>query len=632
MALAVALALVAGGCKGPGGSPWASPAAPVVRPTLSADFVGRIDGSTATIPMMTAALRLLRGTDDGMRFNTTDAAYQNLIAGSKDVIFVTAPSDDELQAAKDAGLDLEVIPIVKDALVFLANTVNPVDGLTSQQIRDVYSGVTTNWRDVGGDDMPIVAYQRPENSGSQTLFEQLAMDGVTPMNAPDAIRPGGMDGLMDVISTYNNSAEAIGYSVFYYTQEMYVKDNVKLLGIDGVKPTRQTIAGGSYPYVTNYYAVMRSDEPTGSTARQLVDWCLSQEGQRTFSAASYVPLDASNIVPPNNGYGYDGSTLQNTTQSSGTGGPAGQVAPFGSYDCSASEDQDCVTVDDQGNYLGISVPGHPAAQKAAEDWFANLPPANLPDIPDKPDWMEGPTVGYSGYASRGLLFVARFVTVAIAIETTLSNDTAIFRLSDGHRMTLSDFFYDGVNYIDFINRNLLDETTNDQLNLCLQGAAHDSDCLVGERAAPFTGIPADTMNFSYAEAILTIHFPAGNPFLIRNDWEGYPVHADSYVDINLPADLSPYGAIWRIEQMPVGSVTVDHIVSNYQGTNPRDAVLNQNIDTWVKSLHKKKGAVIADIFSADSGFVVDVTYVTSDMNGGFENADFDLATGKRVTF
>jgi len=117
---------------------------PVVRPVIDEAFVRRIDGSTATIPMMTTALQLLRGTADGLHFNTTPNAYENLINGSKDIIFVTAPSSEELDLAASVGVELEVVPVVKDALVFLANTANPVDGLSDSQIKGIYTGQLRN--------------------------------------------------------------------------------------------------------------------------------------------------------------------------------------------------------------------------------------------------------------------------------------------------------------------------------------------------------------------------------------------------------------------------------------------------------------------------------------------------------
>jgi len=596
---------------------------PTPRPTLSSDFVNRIDGSTATIPLVTAALRLLRGTDDGMIFNQTDQAYINLIDGDADVIFVTAPSDAELQQARQEGVDLEVVPIVKDALVFLANTANPVNGLTQRQIKDIYSGKVTNWAKVGGADLPIIAYQRPENSGSQTLFEQLAMGGKQPMNAPVSTRPDEMSGLVDYISAYSNSKQALGFSVFYYTQEMYVKSNVKLLAVDGVAPSRQTIAEGTYPYGTYYYAVLRSDEPTGSTARQLVDWCLSDEGQKVFAAASYVPLDQSNIVPPDSGYGYDGSTPENTTQSEGTGGPAGKSAPLKKDICvSHGSDTDCL-VDDV-----IRLPGYPKAEAAVTDWYSSLPPDPAPamnsSISDPDESFE---TNLHMFSNRGLLVAER--STSWDGYDRVTSASAVFRLSDGHRMSLSDFFYDGVNYIDFINRNLLDEAAN-QLRFDCLTQDFETECIGGDLIAPFTGLPATTLDFTYTGTGLEFRLPAGNPFLTRSI---YGLAADCYVEINLPSDLSPYGVIWRTKTVQVGAYQVDHIVSNYRGTNPHDATINKAIDAWARTL-KYDGVASVSIYAQGARLEVRAGSMSNHMEGVegpySRYAWFDYLTGKRL--
>ena len=535
---------------------------PVPRPSLSADFVSRIDGSTVTIPLMTTALQLLRGSADGLEFNKTDQAYENLIAGEKDVIFVTAPSSDELASAQKAGVTLDVIPVVNDAMVFLVNTANQVDNLTSQQVKDIYSGKITNWSQVGGADQPIVAYQRQVNSGSQTMFLQLVMGDTVPMTAPQSYYLGDMGELIDKVAAYDNTNQAIGYSFFYYAQEMHVSDNVNLVSIDGVAPSPQTIADGSYPYITSYFAVMRSDEPADSPAKQLVDWCLSAEGQQTFSAASYVPLDPSNVVEPVTGYGYEGSTAENTTQSSGTGGPVG-TKPQWTNGPDPCQNTVCWTIDDQGNVSNINFPGHAKLHTSVAAWLSDITSGTLKFNP-------GTEIFSSIY--RDLL------TLDVYDENSaLSNHWASFRIADGHHMALSDFFYDGVNYIDFINRTLLNEGANQNLYLCDDYA--NGDCS-GGRAGPFTGLPADTTSFAFNMQTLIFTFPDGNPFITTEGMSSIDV------SLNLPYDLSPYGITWQVQQTQVGGRLVQHVVSNYASVNPHDAQINQTIDNWAA---KQKG-------------------------------------------
>jgi phosphate transport system substrate-binding protein len=147
-----------------------------------------VDGSTATI-LLTKAIwnTLYPGTLPPVH-NRTDAAYHSLIRREKDVIFVTYPSEDELEEAKESGVELEVIPVVKDALIFLVNEKNKVESLSSEAIVKIYTGEEKNWQEVGADPGEIIAYQRPSNSVSQTLFLKLAMNGATPTDAPKEMR------------------------------------------------------------------------------------------------------------------------------------------------------------------------------------------------------------------------------------------------------------------------------------------------------------------------------------------------------------------------------------------------------------------------------------------------------------
>ena len=588
--VAMCLALLMGGCTRPAPQPDLTPPeistpTPVVRPTIPEDFVARIDGSTATIPLATAALQLLRRTDAGLHFNTTPDAYDNLIAGDKDLIIVTAPSQEELDEAAQAGVELEVIPIVKDALAFLVNTANPVDNLTQQQVRDIYTGTITNWNQIGGADAPILAYQRQINSGSQTLFLQLAMGDATPMDAPSELRPNDMGSLVDAISVYDNAATSIGYSMFYYTQQMYVKENVKLLAIDGIPPTDETISDETYPYLTYYYAVVRKTEPENSIGRQLIDWLLTSDGQQMASGTGYVPLDPANIVPMRDEYGYAGSTQDNTTHSSGTGGPVGQIPTDTDDPCIGQ----CLFWDKDGTITDVTVPGFPQAETTIREWTENLEPAptyTSPTMMCGTDLCQS-LVRWETYSFHGLLIVARNVTLPTSATRvyTITSDSVVVRLSDGHRLTLSDLFYDGVNYIDFINTNLLSTETNQALADCTLMLG--SRCAVGDVKAPFTGLPStyDLFSLSIQESLgqveLILKLPSGNPFLSYEAPYDPTQILDSFVPINLPADLSPYGLIWRYDRVTVGATQTQHIVRNYGSPSPIDDIINQGIDDFL---------------------------------------------------
>lgn len=185
-------------------------------------------------------------------------------------------------------MELEIVPIVKEAFVFFVNKENTVDNLTLEQVQDIYSGKIKNWKDVGGENQKIIAYQRPENSGSQTGMMELVMKGKKMIDPVTETIAQSMADIVDVISDYNNGKNAIGYSYYYYATIMYSSDKMKLLSIDGTAPTYDNIKTGLYGIQTAYYAVIRKDEPEDSEARKLLDLMKSERGQNVAKEAGYV--------------------------------------------------------------------------------------------------------------------------------------------------------------------------------------------------------------------------------------------------------------------------------------------------------------------------------------------------------
>lgn len=262
---------------------------------LTMDEYPSVDGSTVTIPLSEAvAATLTNQTIEEVRpyilHNKTHQAYLNLIDKKVDLIFVTGPSVEELELAKEAGVELEIIPIVSEGFVFLTHADNPVKNITSENLKDIYSGKITNWSELGGDDVAIIPYQRPVNSGSQTGFLDMVMQGETPMDAPEEQVIAEMGMLIDAVATYENTSSALGYSYYYFVVDMWGNDSVKLLEVDGFYPDNTTISSGDYPYTTAYYAVMRKDTPEDSNARKVVDYILSEEGQTLMEENGYVKI------------------------------------------------------------------------------------------------------------------------------------------------------------------------------------------------------------------------------------------------------------------------------------------------------------------------------------------------------
>lgn len=259
-----------------------------------------VDASLATQPLTNAFIKNFTGQEvdeSTLGYTNTHPAYVRLINDEVDLIVVTEPSQEELDLAKQKGVELEVIPVVKEGFVFYVNSENPIEDLTSDQVQSIYSGEITNWKSVGGADAEIKPYQRPVNSGSQTGMLSLVMKDKPLMEPLKENLLQTMAQIINYVSSYDNGKDSIGYSYYYYATTMFqtidstVANNIKLLGINGVKPNSQTIKDGTYPYTTAYYIVINKADGEDSPARKLANEMLSKRGQNVAKEAGYVPVN-----------------------------------------------------------------------------------------------------------------------------------------------------------------------------------------------------------------------------------------------------------------------------------------------------------------------------------------------------
>lgn len=262
-------------------------------PSFSKEEYPKVDGSTATLPLSIVLYQLSTGisyeeAQAEVYHSKTMAAYYNLIDDSADLVIAYEPDSSVFEMLEDRGVQLEVKPIGKDALVFMANMGNPVESLTGQQLVDIYSGKIQNWSETGGDDKGIVAFQRPKGSGSQTLMEKLVMKGIPMKDAPTTEIASEMGELIEAVASYNNQQNALGYSVYFYARNMYQRPELRFMAVDGVMPDNETIRDGSYPYVNEFYAAVRADEPKSSPAYQLFTWLTTEDGQSLVEELGYV--------------------------------------------------------------------------------------------------------------------------------------------------------------------------------------------------------------------------------------------------------------------------------------------------------------------------------------------------------
>jgi phosphate transport system substrate-binding protein len=174
--------------------------------------------------------------------------------------------------------NLSTLMIAKDAIAIIVNPNNPIDDLSMDQVRSVFSGKVNNWKELGGPPRPIVLVNREEGSGTRESFqkavmekEEISLDSLV-QNTNGAIR--------QVVS---NDPNAIGYLSLGL-----VNDQVKALKISGVEPDVANIESGKYALVRPFLFVL-DGEPTGE-AKAFLDFVLSPTAQKLLAKEGLVPV------------------------------------------------------------------------------------------------------------------------------------------------------------------------------------------------------------------------------------------------------------------------------------------------------------------------------------------------------
>lgn len=247
-----------------------------------------VDGAAALYPVFSGFVGAVYPQDsvffDGenftpesaLQYTNTVRAYKSVVDGGADIIFCVSPSAEQLEYAEQKGVKLEFVPIGREAFVFIVNNSNPVDSLTAEQIKGIYSGEYKNWSEVGGDNSPIDPVQRIEGSGSQSVMRAF-MDGV-PMKK----------------NLFGFTGRAVGFSFRYYVSGIVGNGGVKMLSVDGVYPDKENIKNGTYPLTYDFYAIYRSDNKNANI-KPFIDWILSDGGQEIIEKSGYVSVNDNNF-------------------------------------------------------------------------------------------------------------------------------------------------------------------------------------------------------------------------------------------------------------------------------------------------------------------------------------------------
>lgn len=210
--------------------------------------------------------------DSKMQYKNTVRGYKAIVDGDTDILFCASPSAKQVQYAKEQGVELIYVPVGLEAFVFFVNEQNPVDGLTADQIRAIYCGEITNWRDVGGANRVINPVTRLTGSGSQSAMDKFMGDRKIAPKSPLAI-----------------TGASIGFSFRYYMDGIVGNDRVKMLSLNGVYPSEENIRNRTYPVIAEFYAIYRADNDNENIP-VLIEWLLSDEGQMLIEESGYVRI------------------------------------------------------------------------------------------------------------------------------------------------------------------------------------------------------------------------------------------------------------------------------------------------------------------------------------------------------
>jgi len=211
--------------------------------------------------------------DSKMQYNNTVRGYKAIVDGTTDILFCAAPSAEQKQYAEEQGVELVYVPIGLEAFVFFVNENNPVDDLSTEQIRDIYAGKYTNWSQLGGPFRIINPVIRLKGSGSQSAMDSFMGDVKIATKSPLAI-----------------TGASIGFSFRYYMDGIVGNKAVKMLSLDEVYPDAENIQNRKYPVIAEFYAIYRKDNDN-TNIPVLIEWLLSEDGQELIEKTGYVKIN-----------------------------------------------------------------------------------------------------------------------------------------------------------------------------------------------------------------------------------------------------------------------------------------------------------------------------------------------------
>ena len=242
----------------------------------------RVEGSSTVLPIAQSAAEEFNDEHDDIRVTVSGGGSGYGISGIiEGTIEIGMASRSIREEEKEDVPDVKEHTVGKDGLAVIVSETLHDEGLTEltqEDVRKIYSGEITNWEEVGGPDEDTYVVERADTSGTYGVFMDF-------MGLEDTVADSTQQENSDVRRTVAGSDYAIGYVGLGYIQ-----DDAPAVKLDGVEPTFENVADGSYPLFRELY-FYTNGEPEGATA-EFIDFVMSERGQEIVEEAGFVPVDA----------------------------------------------------------------------------------------------------------------------------------------------------------------------------------------------------------------------------------------------------------------------------------------------------------------------------------------------------
>jgi len=256
-----------------------TPGAPIPEPTAEISTVS-VTGSTTVQPLAEKLAEAFMTENTGIRIDVQGGGSSVGVKAAGEGTSNIGMASREIKDSEMVDFpNLKVFVIARDGIAIVAHPDTKVSDLTVEQVRDIFSGKVTNWKEFGGEDQNIVVVSREEGSGTRAAFEEMVMGKDVMITASAILQPSNGS----IRTTVSTTPFSIGYMSFGYLDE-----TVKSLSINGVAPTEQNAADGTYPIVRPLN-MLTNGEPTGAV-KAFLDFILSEAGQKLVSEDGYIPV------------------------------------------------------------------------------------------------------------------------------------------------------------------------------------------------------------------------------------------------------------------------------------------------------------------------------------------------------